>query len=124
LTITPPIIPLSGSDGPQWGTTDIAAGAGAALNIVGDASGSYRQNMMFHRDAFALCIVPMVSPPGAVDVARQSYKGTSVRVIPYYDGANDVSNYRLDVLYGVKVVDNRLAVRMTGGTSTLGNPSL
>ena len=26
-------------------------------------------------------------------------------------------NYRLDVLYGVKVVDNRLAVRMGGGAS-------
>jgi len=43
---------------------------------------------------------------------------------PYYDGTNDISNYRLDVLYGVKVVDNRLAVRMSGGTATLGNPSL
>jgi hypothetical protein len=123
LTITPPIIPIGNADGPQWGTTDIAAGAGATLQVVGDASGSYRQNMMFHRNAFALVMVPMVKPPGAVDVARKSYKGTSVRVVPYYDGTNDVSNYRLDVLYGVKVVDNRLAVRMSGGTGTLGNPS-
>ena len=51
---------------------------------------AYRQNMMFHRNAFALVMVPMVKPPGAVDVARESYKGTSVRVIPYYDGTNDV----------------------------------
>ena len=123
LVITPPIIPIGGSDGPQWGTVDQAPVNGTTLQIVGDASGSYRQNMMFHRDAFALVIVPMVKPPGAVEVARESYKGTSVRLIPYYDGANDVSNYRLDVLYGVKVVDNRLAVRMTGGSGTLGNPS-
>jgi len=40
----------------------------------------------------------MVKPPGAVDVARKSYKGYSVRVIPYYDGVNDLSNWRLDVL--------------------------
>jgi hypothetical protein len=65
----------------------------------------------------------MVKPPGAVDVARKSYRGTHVRVIPYYDGTNDISNYRLDVLYGVKVVDNRLAVRMTGGSGTLGDPA-
>ena len=32
-------------------------------------------------------------------------------------------NYRLDILYGVKVIDNRLAVRMSGGASTLGNPA-
>ena len=123
ITITPPIIPIGGTDGAQWGTVDQAPTVGTTLQIVGDASGSYRQNLMFHRDAFALVIVPMVKPPGAVDVARESYKSTSVRVIPYYDGANDVSNYRLDVLYGVKVVDNRLAVRMTGGSGTLGNPS-
>jgi hypothetical protein len=79
--------------------------------------------MMFHRDAFALVIVPMIKPPGAVEVARESYRSTSVRVIPYYDGTNDVSNYRLDILYGVKVVDNRLAVRMSGGSATLGNPA-
>jgi hypothetical protein len=78
--------------------------------------------MMFHRDAFALVMVPMVKPPGAVDVARESYRGTSARVIPYYDGTNDVSNYRLDILYGVKVIDNRMAVRLSGGSGTLGNP--
>ncbi len=123
ITITPPIIPIGAADGPQWGTVDQAAQVGTTLQIVGDASGSYRQNMMFHRDAFALVIVPMIKPPGAVDVSRESYKGTSVRVIPYYDGTNDVSNYRLDILYGIKLVDNRLAVIMSGGAGTLGNPS-
>ena len=29
-------------------------------------------------------------PAGAVDVARKSYNGLSVRFIPYYDGASDV----------------------------------
>ena len=126
LTITPPIIPAAGAANADlpWVTTDIGAGAGAALNIVGDASGAYRQNMIFHRNAFALVMVPMVKAPGAVDVARETYKGTSVRLIPYYDGTNDISNYRLDVLYGVKVIDNRLAVRVSGGSGTVGNPSL
>ena len=123
LTITPPIIPVTAIDGPTWGTVNIAPAAAAVINVVGDANASYRQNLMFHRDAFALVIVPMVKPPGAVDVSRESYKSTSVRVIPYYDGTNDVSNYRLDILYGVKVIDNRLAVRMSGGSATLGNPA-
>jgi|KBSMisStandDraft_5_1062788.scaffolds.fasta_scaffold172861_2 hypothetical protein len=123
LTITPPIIPLTGTDGNQWATTNIAPAATTVVNVVGDANGNYRQNMMFHRDAFALVMVPMVKPPGAVDVARESYRGTSARVIPYYDGTNDVSNYRLDILYGVKVIDNRMAVRVSGGSGTLGNPA-
>jgi hypothetical protein len=122
LTITPPIIPISVDA--AFGTVDIAAGAGATIQVVGADTQNYRQNMMFHKNAFALVMVPMVKPAGAIDVARKSYKGTSVRVVPYYDGTNDVSNYRLDVLYGVKVVDNRLAVRMTGGSATLGDPSL
>ncbi len=93
------------------GTTDIN---GDAIVFVGTASTAYRQNMVFQRDAFALAMVPMVAPPGAVDVARESYKGTSVRVIPTYDGTNDVSNFRLDVLYGVKAVDPRKATRLSG----------
>ena len=51
-------------------------------------------------------------------------RSTSVRVIPYYDGTNDISKYRLDVLYGIRTVDPRLAVIVSGGTGTLGNPSL
>ena len=41
-------------------------------------------------------------------MARKSYKGLSVLVVPYYDGTNDISNYRLDVLYGVKTLDGPL----------------
>ena len=121
LSITPPIIPITADA--AFGTTNIAAGAGATIQVVGGDSQNYRQNLMFHKNAFALVVVPMVKPPGAVDVARESYRGISARLVPYYDGTNDVSNYRLDVLYGVKTVDNRMAVRMSGGASTLGNPA-
>ncbi|TIR87355.1 MAG: hypothetical protein E5X05_01270 [Mesorhizobium sp.] len=93
------------------GTTDLNT---AAITAVGTASTSYRQNMMFTKNAFALVSVPLVSPPGAVDVSRQTYKGTSVRVIPVYDGVNDESAWRLDILYGVKAIDPRLALRISG----------
>lgn len=78
---------------------------------IGAASTAYVQNLFFHKNAFALTMVPMVKPPGAVDVGRRTYKGVSVRVIPYYDGTNDDSNWRLDILYGTDTVDSRLAVR-------------
>ena len=84
------------------------------VGALGTAGTGYRQNLVFDKNAFALVMVPMVKPPGAVDVARKTYKGYSVRVIPYYDGVNDVSNWRLDVLYGVKTVDARLATRLSG----------
>lgn len=84
------------------------------VTFIGSASTSYAQNLVFHKNAFALCIVPMVVPPGAYDVARESYAGTSVRMIPFYNGSSDVSTMRLDVLYGIKALDPRLATRISG----------
>lgn len=81
---------------------------------IGSADTNYRQNMIFNKNAFALVSVPLISPPGAVDVGRRTYKGTSVRVIPVYDGITDESMWRLDILYGTKVIDPRLAVRLSG----------
>lgn len=95
------------------GTTDLNT---KAITAVGTASTNYRQNMIFRKEAFALVSVPLVSPPGAVDVGRQTYRGTSVRVIPVYDGITDESAWRLDVLYGVKTIDPRQAVRLSGSS--------
>ncbi len=109
LTISPPII-TSGA----FQTVSAAALNDATITILGTASTGYSQNMVFKKEAFSLVMVPLVKPPGAVDVARKSMNGYSVRVIPYYDGTNDVSNWRLDVLYGVKTVDARKATRISG----------
>jgi hypothetical protein len=109
LSISPPII-TSGA----YQTVAAAPADDAAISVTGTGNTGYRQNLVFHKNAFALVMVPMAKPPGAVDVARRSYKGISVRVIPVYDGTNDVSSWRLDVLYGVKAIDPRLAVRLSG----------
>ena len=78
------------------------------------ASAQDRQNLVFHKNAFALVMVPLVEPPGAVQVSRQSYKGTSVRIIPVYDGTNDISKWRCDILFGGTAIDPRLATRLSG----------
>jgi hypothetical protein len=111
IKISPPIIPTGAFQNVSAAPTD-----GKAITKVGTGGTGYRQNLMFHKNAFALVSVPLISPPGAVDVSRQTYKGTSVRVIPVYDGVNDESAWRLDVLYGVKTIDNRLAHRISGST--------
>ena len=108
LKIWPPII-VSGAQK----TCHLSTGTleDNAVTWYGTASTNFTQNLFFHKDAFALTMVPLKSPPGAVDVGRRTYKGISVRVIPYYDGTNDESNWRLDVLYGCDTVDPRKAVR-------------
>jgi hypothetical protein len=109
LTIAPQII-TSGA----FQTVSAVPADNAALTFVGTANTNYTNNLFFDRNAFALVTVPMVKPPGAVDVSRQSKNGISVRVIPFYDGTNDKSTWRLDVLYGTKTIDPRLAVRVSG----------
>jgi hypothetical protein len=108
--VSPAIIPSGAHQTVAFasGVTDINT---KTVTYQGAASTTYDQNLFFHKNAFGLVMVPMVKPSGAVDVARRSYKGLSVRVIPYYDGTNDVSNWRLDILYGTKCIDPRLAVR-------------
>lgn len=108
--VSPAIIPSGAQATVAFasGVTDINT---KTVTYQGAASTLYTQNLFFHKNAFGLVMVPMVAPPGATDVSRKSHKGYSVRVIPYYDGTNDVSNWRLDVLYGVKAIDPRLAVR-------------
>jgi hypothetical protein len=109
LTIAPQII-TSGA----FQTVSVVPADNAALTFVGTANTAYTNNLMFDKNAFALVMVPMVKPPGAVDCSRQSKNGISVRVIPFYDGVNDVSQWRLDCIYGTKTLDPRLAVRVSG----------
>jgi hypothetical protein len=112
IRISPPII-SSGA----FQTVSSAPAAGATITFVGaTASTGYRQNLVFDKNAFALAVVPLAIPPGAVNPVRKSYKGLSCRLIPYYDGTNDISNWRFDILYGVKCLDPRLAVRLSGTT--------
>ena len=109
VQIWPPII-LSGAQK----TCELSTGStldGLTVTYQGVASTGYRPNLFFHKNAFGLAMVPMVKPPGAMDVGRRSYKGFSVRIIPVYDGINDHSMWRCDVLYGTKTIDPRKAVR-------------
>jgi len=111
LTISPPII-LSG---PHQTVTlsGVSTTDGLTITPVGTASTAYKQNMVFHKNCMGLAIVPLEMPQGAVNGARESYKDMSVRVVPVYDGVNDVSKWRLDLLYGRKLLDPRLATRLS-----------
>lgn len=77
--------------------------SGAPFTIFGTVSSSYQANVGFHKDAFTLAMVPMWAPPGGkgvIDVAQESYKGFNIKVTEFYDGVNDNSIMRLDVLFG------------------------
>jgi len=109
LTIYPAII-SSGA----FQNVSAAPADNAAITVLGTGGTGYAQNLVFHKNAFALAMVPLVMPSGAVGGARESYNGVSVRIQPYYDGANDINKWRCDVLYGAKAIDPRLATRLSG----------
>lgn len=76
---------------------------GAPYVIQGAASTAYGTNVAYHKDAFTLAMVPMWAPPGGkgvIDVAQETMDGFTLKVTEFYDGVNDNSVMRIDVLFG------------------------
>jgi hypothetical protein len=109
LVISPPII----TSGPHK-TVNAAPADDATITVFGAASTGYAENIVMHKNAMALAVVPMEMPQAVTTGSRQTYKGLSCRVIPIYDGTNDISKWRLDMLYGRKLIDPRLGTRLSG----------
>lgn len=109
ITISPAII----TSGP-YATCSAVPADSAALTFKGTASTAYKQNLVFHPDAVTLAVVPLIRPEGAVRVSTQSYKGISMRLIQGYDMGNDLSQWRFDLLHGVKATQPHLATRSNG----------
>lgn len=77
------------------------------------ATGNYVQNLAFHPDAFGLVMVPMELPPSEW-CARYTANNMSIRVVKFYDGANDKQYCRMDILFGVKTLNAGFACRIWG----------
>lgn len=74
---------------------------GSPYVIFGAASTSYATNIAYHKDAFTLACVPMEMPTDKnVSAVQMSSDGFTVKVTDYYDGAQDINNTRIDVLFG------------------------
>ena len=86
----------------------------AAITIVGAASAGYDANILFHRDAFTLAMVPMDEPEAGMGakVSQMSDDGFTVKVTKVYDGVNDNNLMRLDVLYGYAATYPELACKV------------
>jgi len=86
---------------------------GAAVDILGKTNKGYPQNLAFHKNAFALVMVPLQKPDGAWG-STVTDEGFSIRVVKDYNIENDDEVIRLDILYGVKTIYPELAVRLWG----------
>ena len=94
-------------------TIDTFPAAAAAVTVVGNENEPYPINLAFHKNAFALVMVPLQVPANTWS-AVATEAGFSIRVLKDYDIDTDDEIIRLDVLYGVKTLYPELACRIRG----------
>jgi len=98
ISISPPLNATA-----PGATVSALAADSAALTLVGSASTGYRQNMVFHKDAFATAFVPLKVLAGCEGYTF-STEEFAVRVMTGGDFTNDAENTRIDVLYADPVI--------------------
>ena len=88
----------------------------AAVFVLIDAVDAFTQDIVFHPNCAALVVAPLPmhsSSLGAnVYTATDPATGLSVRARMNYDNVNGDVNVIFDVLYGIQVIDENLAVRV------------
>ena len=112
-SVVVPIQPDCINTGP-YKTVNTVPATGADVYVYERGNYQYPQNLCFHKNAFALVMVPLEVPQGASFSSTVSEDGYSIRVIKDYDITNDQEIIRLDILYGVKTIYPELAVRISG----------
>jgi hypothetical protein len=85
----------------------------AALTFVGSASVAYRQNLMYHKDAFTFVTADLPLMDDALKCVRRNQDGLAIRVWQGSDIRNDELLLRLDILYGWKALRPEWACRIT-----------
>ena len=92
-------------------TADVAEGT-TTIGAVVATDGA--NNLLFHKNAFALVIRPLEKPFGAGYADVVNYKGLSARVAGLYALGTKADQISIDILMGVKCLTPELAVRLIG----------
>lgn len=109
-TFSPAII----TTGAKQNTSALPANA-AAIVLVGSASTSYVQSLMYHKEAFAFVTGELPMMKG--ECVRKTVDGISMRVWSDSDIRNDEMITRIDMLYGYAAIRPQWACRMIGAAN-------
>jgi hypothetical protein len=86
---------------------------GKNISFFGSTSGTYRQNLMYHRDAYTFVTADLPIMADAAKCVRRMKDGLSLRVWQGSDIRNDELLMRLDILYGWKALRPEWACRIS-----------
>lgn len=98
------------STGADLATTDFNS---KTLTFWGSASTTYRQNLMYHKEAFAFVTADLPLMDDAHKCVRMQKDGISLRVWQASDIRNDELLMRIDILYGFKPMRPYWACRIS-----------
>lgn len=107
-TFSPALI----TSGPLKNVDQLPANS-SAITAVGNASTSYRNNLMYHKDAFTFVTADLPLMDDAAKCVRRNKDGLSVRCWLGSDIRNDELLMRLDILYGYQAIRPEWACRIT-----------
>jgi hypothetical protein len=106
------VSPTIYTTGPLQNIVAIPA-TGATLNFYGSANTAYRQNLMYHPDAFTFVTADLPLMDGADKCVRKQMDGLSLRVWTDGDIRNDELLARIDILYGYAAIRPEWACRLS-----------
>jgi hypothetical protein len=87
------------------------------LTFVGNASASYAQSLMYHKEAFQFVTADLPLMGDADKCVRKVQDGLSMRVWQGSDIRNDEQLMRIDILYGMAALRPQWACRMIGAAA-------
>jgi len=96
---------------------EVAVSPSVAHAISSGAVGAVMQkltdnDLLFHKNAFAMVTAPLAPPLGGATAAVESLDGLSCRVVYGYDIGGKLNKCSVDLLVGFKCLDPDLAVRL------------
>lgn len=109
LPISPSLIATGASK-----TVSALPADNAAITWIGAANVLTPQGIAFHKEAFAVAMVPMDLPEGVHSAARSTDKetGMSIRIVSQYNIETDKFVTRADIMYGWKALIPQWACRI------------
>jgi len=95
-----------------WPTLQVATPLGTEVVTFKTTLTTSKENLMFHKNAFAMVTAPIAPPIGGAKGATMNYKGLTINVVYDYVGSQFKNVITFSVLCGFKTLTPELALRL------------